>query len=133
MAMPHDSGMALHMRMMQDPVIRQRVMADTAMHRMMMQMMQHMPAEHREHMMQMLHPTPSDSAHAGHGAAVPVSKEAAPRRALPSQPAASKQPARRPTATRPPSKPAAKPATDPAPRPAPKPADPHAGHRPPRR
>ena len=46
MPMPHDSGMALHMRMMQDPVIRQRMMADSAMHRMMMQMMQQMMQGH---------------------------------------------------------------------------------------
>lgn len=42
--------MDLHMRMMADPVIRERVMADSAMRRMMQDMMQHMPSEHREHM-----------------------------------------------------------------------------------
>jgi hypothetical protein len=54
-----DSGhmrqmMDLHMRMMADSVIRQRVMADTAMHRLMMEMMADMPAEHREHMRSMM-------------------------------------------------------------------------------
>ena len=54
-----DSGhmrqmMKLHMRMMADPVLRQRIMADTAMHRLMMEMIAGMPAEHREHMRRMM-------------------------------------------------------------------------------
>jgi hypothetical protein len=46
--------MDLHMRMMADTVIRRRVMADTAMHRLMMDMMAEMPAQHREHMRRMM-------------------------------------------------------------------------------
>jgi hypothetical protein len=66
----HRQMMEMHMRMMSDSVIRKRMMADTAMHRMMMEMMEQMPAEQRERMMRMMHP-PADSApaadpHAGH-------------------------------------------------------------------
>jgi hypothetical protein len=66
----HRQRLEMHMRMMGDSVIRKRMMADTAMHRMMMEMMEHMPAEQRERMMRMMHP-PADSApaadpHAGH-------------------------------------------------------------------
>jgi hypothetical protein len=46
--------MDLHMRIMADSVIRHRVMADTAMHRLMMEMMAEMPAEHRDHMRAMM-------------------------------------------------------------------------------
>ena len=46
--------MDLHMRMMADPEIRRRVMADTAMRRLMHEMMAEMPAEHREHMRTMM-------------------------------------------------------------------------------
>jgi hypothetical protein len=46
--------MDLHMRMMADPVIRLRIMADTGMHRLMMEMMAEMPAKHREHMRRMM-------------------------------------------------------------------------------
>ena len=46
--------MDLHMRMMADTGIRHRVMADTAMHRLMMEMMAEMPAEHRDHMRTMM-------------------------------------------------------------------------------
>ena len=49
-----DAMMELHMRMMADSVIRARVLADTAMRRMMTEMVEQMPAEHREHMREML-------------------------------------------------------------------------------
>jgi hypothetical protein len=41
--------MDLYMRMMADPVIRQRVMADTALRRLIHEVMAEMPAEHGEH------------------------------------------------------------------------------------
>ncbi|MBA3556918.1 MAG: hypothetical protein H0W29_19510 [Gemmatimonadales bacterium] len=41
----------LHRKMMADPVIRQRVMDDPALHGMMMEVMQNMPGEHDEAMM----------------------------------------------------------------------------------
>ena len=53
----------LYMRMMADPIIHQRVMADPAMHRMMMQMMDQMPPEHREQMMRRMHPGGQEPAH----------------------------------------------------------------------
>lgn len=42
--------MELHLRMMADPVIRQRVMADSGARRLMREMMAKMPAEHRQQM-----------------------------------------------------------------------------------
>ncbi|HEX9894537.1 MAG TPA: hypothetical protein VGA78_11475, partial [Gemmatimonadales bacterium] len=52
------SMMAMHERMMADPIIRQRMLADTAMRRMMRDMMEHMPPEHREHMRAMMEAKP---------------------------------------------------------------------------
>ena len=49
-----DRMMQMHMRMLADPVIRARMMADTALHRMMMEMMSEMPAEHRAEMERMM-------------------------------------------------------------------------------
>jgi hypothetical protein len=46
--------MELHERMMEDPVIRRRMLADTAMRRMMQTMMADAPAAHREHMERMM-------------------------------------------------------------------------------
>ena len=72
----HDERMMeMHMRMMADSVIRAQMMADTAMHRMMMEMMPHMPAEHREMMERMMR-TRADTTrvadpHAGHEPARP--------------------------------------------------------------
>jgi hypothetical protein len=120
----------LHMRMLEDPVIRQRMMADTAMRRMVTEMLDSMPAEHRAHMEHLIR--------ADAGAVVTP----APRPRTTPQPAARRrQPAARPAApaARRATKPTAKPTTKPAPQPAAKPAtkpppkqpDPHAGHKPP--
>jgi hypothetical protein len=75
----HDSAhvarmMALHMRMMADPGIRARVVADTTMRRLMREMMDDMPAEHRTHMRAMLSDPHAGSAGraAPAGAAVPA-------------------------------------------------------------
>ena len=46
--------MDLHMRMLHDPVIRRRVMADTAMRRLMTESIATMPAEHGAMMAGML-------------------------------------------------------------------------------
>jgi hypothetical protein len=111
-AAPHaDRMMELHMRMMQDTVIRRRVMADSVMRRTMAEMMADMPAEHRAHMQQMM--------------------QEAPTRTMPSQPAAEGRPQARPVR---PARPA-RPATPkrPAPRAAPDGATGHEGHRPPSR
>lgn len=52
---PHSQLMMdLYMRMVADPVIRARVMADTAMRRMMIDMTDEMPVEHREHLQEMM-------------------------------------------------------------------------------
>jgi hypothetical protein len=106
----------MHVRMMADPVIRQRVMGDTAMHRLLMESMQRMPAEHRAHMQAMMHG-------GGHGAASGPSASA--RQNAPKDGA---RPATRPAAPRPSGtrrQPAARPGNPTAPRPA---AAPHAGH-----
>ena len=109
----------MHVRMMADPVIRQRVMGDTAMHRLLMESMQRMPAEHRAHMQAMMHggghgdasgPPPSTRQNAPTDGAGPATRPATPRS----------------SGTR--RQPAARPANSPATRP---PADPHAGHGPP--
>ncbi|MGH7710759.1 MAG: hypothetical protein ACREOG_05720 [Gemmatimonadaceae bacterium] len=66
--------MQLHMRMMSDPVIRERIMADTALRRMLQEMMREMPAEHRDHMEAMM---------AKPSAKEPAKKPAATKRADP--------------------------------------------------
>lgn len=117
----------MHMRMMADPTIRQRMMADTATHRMMMQMMESMPTEQREHMMRMMHG-------AGAGGASPGAHEHAPT--APRMQKDKPDAGRRTTAPRKAAparkKPAGKPAAEPA-RKAPADAakarpNPHAGH-----
>ncbi len=113
--------MDMHMRMMQDSVILQRMIADTAMHQMMMQMMERMPPQHREHMRQMM-----DAGMRMHRHGVPDTGVAQPgeaQKATP-KPAPAKKAA---TAVKPTDRPApAKPAAAPPP----KPVDPHAGHTP---
>jgi hypothetical protein len=49
-----DQMMDMHMRMMADPVIRKRIVADTAMRRMMTEMIDQMPVEHRDLMKEMM-------------------------------------------------------------------------------
>ena len=44
----------LHLRMMADSTIRRRAMADTAMRRLMQDVMTEMPPEHREHIRRMM-------------------------------------------------------------------------------
>jgi uncharacterized membrane protein len=78
--------MKLHERMMADSLIRQRVLADTAMRRMIQEMMREMPAEHQEHMRTMMSPKPAPAgkppAHAHPPtdtmAASPASKDSSP-------------------------------------------------------
>ena len=62
-AMEHDSAkdsvtmpslMAVYERMMADTVIRRRILADTAMRRMLLELVDQMPPEHREHLRAML-------------------------------------------------------------------------------
>ena len=96
--------MELHMRMMADSVIRQRIMSDTIMRRMMMDVMSEMPAEHRAHMEAMMRDA-----------------EAAAARPKASTPAVRRNTARKPATTRPAAKTADKPATK-APTTPPKPA-----------
>jgi len=53
-AMKSDDMMAIHMKLMADPVIRARMMADPEMRRMMTSMMDAMPPEHRAMMQKMV-------------------------------------------------------------------------------
>jgi hypothetical protein len=122
----HDAAMMeLHMRMLSDPVIRGRMRADTAMTRMMRESIDAMPAEHRQHMAELLR----DEADTGETRRmrIRVSKESP--RPVTKQPAAAVKTKAAPAAKTkapPPSKTKAK-----APAPTKKPADPHAGHKPP--
>lgn len=143
----HDASMMeMHMRMMADPVIRERMMADSAMHRMLMEMMRDMPAEHRERMERLMH-APVDSArpvdpHARHGPGAPPRPRlgaATPSRTktkAATQPGRTKAPTQ-PTKTKSATKTKApgtttKTTTTKAKAPAKtKAADPHAGHKPP--
>ena len=87
--------MDVYMRMMADPVIRARVMADTAMRRMMTDMIDEMPVEHREHLQEMMRDT---SAVKGRTAA----PTGAPSKRPPvKKPAATKKPAPQPKDTMP--------------------------------
>jgi len=54
--------MDLHMQMMADPIIRRRVMEDTAMRRLMQEVMAEMPAEHQKHMRPMMRDDPKKPA-----------------------------------------------------------------------
>jgi hypothetical protein len=82
--------MAMHMRMMADPVIRQRMMADTAMRRMMDDVMKTMATDQRDMMSRMMREP-----------------------ARPPGAAAARRPAARRPAARTPAKPAARPAARP--------------------
>ena len=100
---PMEQMMELHMRMMADSVIRDRIMGDTTMRRMMMDMVSEMPPEHRGHMETMMREAEAASARAKASAA--ARKPTAVRRPAATKPAA--KPATR-NATKPPQKPAAK-------------------------
>ena len=121
MAGPDSGGMksddmtAMHMKLMADPVIRARMMADPEMRRMMTSMMDAMPPEHREMMQKMM----SEESAAGSA----VSR--APKKATTAsrKPTAAKAPANKP-AVKAAAKPAAKKPV--AKKPAPK-KDPMAG------
>jgi hypothetical protein len=52
----------LFTRMMADTTVRRRVLADTALRRMMMEMVDQLPAEHRDHMREMLRVPPDANA-----------------------------------------------------------------------
>lgn len=83
-----DDMMALHMKLLADPVIRERMMRDPEMRRMMTGMMDAMPVEHRRMLQQLI----SDQ-----------SSAATPKTAV-------KKPVAKKSAAKPPTKPAAKPA-----------------------
>jgi hypothetical protein len=121
------------MRMMEDPVIRLRMMADTAMRRMMTEMVESMPAEHREHMDQLMRETPTTRAAPAARSRTrtqPTTRRRQPAAQRAARPATRPSPAAKPTA-KPATRPAAKPATRPATKAPAKQPDPHAGHKPP--
>ena len=71
----HDSAMmGLHIRMLDDPVIRDRIKADSALLRMMKESIKQMPPEHRAHLESMLRATTPT------GAKPPSAKSTAPAR-----------------------------------------------------
>jgi hypothetical protein len=132
-----DEMMELHMRMLDDPVILRRILADTAMRRMMTNMIQQMPEEHRTHMESMLREPTAGAARPAARTSSPAARSAQPRRTTAQPRRATTRPSARSAqgqtkAAQPAAKrPAARPAPQPARKPASKPADPHAGHRPP--
>jgi hypothetical protein len=83
-------GMAMHMRMLSDPVIRARIAADTALRRMMTEMIAQMPADHRPMMQQMLNATPSKQ---GVGSRAAKPKTGTTKKASAAKPPAAKKPA----------------------------------------
>jgi hypothetical protein len=57
---PADAALAartlnLLMRLLGDSVVRQRILADSALHGSMLEVIERMPAEHREHLRMLLH------------------------------------------------------------------------------
>ncbi|MCU0625034.1 MAG: hypothetical protein MUF21_00895 [Gemmatimonadaceae bacterium] len=82
---PASAASALHLRMLGDSVIRARVMADTAMHRMAMEAMQAMMPAEREQMMQRMHGAGHEHGvmHGSGGAPAPTPRAAAPATARP--------------------------------------------------
>ena len=122
----HDSAMMeMHMRMLADPVIRERIKADTAMLRVMRESIDAMPAGHREHLRSLLR----EESGAGEvqRTRIPISKESP--RAATKQSVAPTQTTKAASPTKAKAAPVAKTKTK-AP-PTKKPADPHAGHKPP--
>src|SRR5687768_383003 len=85
----------MHMRMMRDPVIRDRMMRDTAMHRMMMDMMRDMPAAHRQEMERLMREDTPGMSPGDSPRRIPVVKDAPQRSGRP----ATKQPTKQPTKT----------------------------------
>jgi len=84
-----DDMMALHMKLMSDPVIRARMMADPEMRRMMTAMMADMPAEHRTMMQEMMAEKPaSAAAHAHASKRATAAKPTAAKKAVAKKPAA---------------------------------------------
>ena len=81
----------LFMRLLADPAIRARVLADTATRRIMTEMIDDMPAEHREHLEEMMRDT---SAAAKQRTTAPAG--AAAKRPPVKQPATTKKPASQP-------------------------------------
>jgi len=98
--------MAVHMKMMADPVIRERMMADPEMRRMMTSMMDAMPPEHRAMMQKMM----SEGSAEGAAARSPAPKKATAvsRKSTaakkPAVKAAAKPAAKKPVAKKPPPK-----------------------------
>ena len=138
--MGHDSAMMdLHMRMLADPVIRERIRSDSALLRMMRESFSAMPAEHRDHMEAMLRVRTSggDVERAPASRVRPARAAASPTRGTAtktSSRAATKAPRTKaaPTATKRPAATTKAQATvsKKAPPPTKKPAaDPHAGHK----
>ncbi len=93
-----------HMRMLEDPVIRQRIVTDSAMRQMMTAVIQRMPAEHREHMEMMMREKPPAPTPPAARPATAGSRTARPA----ASGAATKPPATKPAAPKPAAKPAAK-------------------------
>jgi hypothetical protein len=94
-----DEMMALHMKLLADPVIRARMMKDPEMRRLMTRMVEAMPVEHRQMMQQMISESSAQPARSTTRA-----------KAAPARKTTAKAPAKKPVAKKPVGKAATKPA-----------------------
>lgn len=104
---PSDEMMALHMKLLADPVIRARMMKDPEMRRMMTSMMEAMPVEHRQMIQEMISESSAEAARSTTRVkAAPAKKttnKAAARKPVAKKPVA-KAAAKKPVAKKPPPK-----------------------------
>jgi len=89
---PSDGMMALHMKLLSDPVIRARMMEDPELRRMMTSMIDAMPAEHRKMMQVMVSESATGAARS------PTRAKAAPARKTTTRAAVKKPAAKKPVA-----------------------------------
>ena len=125
----HERMVEMHRRMLADPVIRSRMMADTTLRRMMMEMLEEMPADDRREMEQLLRAAADPPRRA---TTRPATHRATVTRPAQAPMGATKQ--RTTSAPRPTTKQATKQPTKQATKAPPtktKAVDPHAGHKPP--
>ena len=126
MSSPVHTMMQLYERLLADSVIRRRLAADPSALRMMRELADSLPPEHREHMMQLVRETEGARPTPASIRSQPAARRTTTRPSTRSRARATQ----RTTTTTRPTAPARRPSAKPAPKPAAKPADPHAGHRP---
>jgi hypothetical protein len=116
--------MQLQERLLADSAIRRRLAVDSAALRMMRELADSLPPQHREHMQQLVRETERARPTPAHARPQPTARRTT------SPPSTRSRARTTPRTTARPSAPTRRPTAKPAPRPVPKPVDPHAGHRP---